>query len=253
MRKIEREPLSDATIEFLWNRRLRVVKAGDDQPASRTDAQYKEAKRLWKQQENLAFDEIKAKLRDGMAPGHGLCMYCEDSGGCAIDHFRPQNAYPTRAFEWENHLWACFLCNTVYKGTQFPLDARGLPLLLDPTRDNPDEHLTLAPNTGKLMARSAKGETTIQVLGFDRRGHLDKNRAMAWRSVQRLLVDFDDSIRRGDSRAAIEAQKDLCHHPHASVLPVLIETLAKPGGDLLVQEKRCAAILDQYPEIRDWL
>lgn len=157
MRKIEREPLSDATLEFLWNRRLLVVKAGDAEPANRTDAQYKEASRLWDLQKNRAFVEIKEKLRDVMAPGHGLCMYCEDSAGSTIDHFRPKDAYPTRTFEWDNHLWACFLCNTVYKGTQFPLDARGLPLLIDPTRDDPAEHLILAPRTGKLEARTAKG------------------------------------------------------------------------------------------------
>lgn len=253
MRKIEREPLSEATIEFLWNRRLLIVKAGDNNPRDRTGAQYQEANRLWNLKENRAFKEIKEKLRDVMAPGHGLCMYCEDSAGSTIDHFRPQAAYPTRTFEWENHLWSCFLCNTVYKGTQFPLDARGLPLLIDPTREDPKEHLTLAPYTGKLEARTSKGESTIQVLGFDRRGHLDKTRAMRWRSVQRVLVDFDDAVLRGDSRAAIEAQKDLCHYPHASVLNVLIETLAKPGGALLVQEKRCAGIIERYPEIRGWV
>lgn len=253
MRKIERVPLSDATTDFLWARRLKVVRAGDERPKDRSDAQYQEANRPWDQQRNLAFDEIKTKLRDAMSPGHGLCMYCEDSAGSTIDHYRPRQLYPTRSFEWDNLLWSCSICNTTYKGAQFPLDARGLPLLIDPTRDDPSEHLTLAPRTGKLEGRTPKGQSTIRVLGFDRRGHLDQRRAMTWRSVQRLLVDFDDSATRGDFRAALAAQKDLCHYPHASVLNVLIETLAKPRGALLVQEKRCEDILARYPEIRDWV
>jgi hypothetical protein len=113
--------------------------------------------------------------------------------------------------------------------------------------------MELLPRFGKLKGLTPKGSKTIEILGFDRRGDLDRTRALAWRSVQRLLVSFDDACATGDWIKALEAQHDLCRQPHSSVLSVLINILDKPGGALLVQEPRCGAILAAYPEIRDWV
>lgn len=256
MMAIERVPLSAATMDFLWRRRLRVVEAGDKaaRPSERQEAQYEEAKSLWQgsYKDNKAFDEIRATLKV-MAPGHQFCMYCEYDHGSTIDHFCPMERDPTRAFTWENQLWSCATCNSTFKGTQFPLDQNGAPLLINPTRDDPREHLAFLPRSGKLAGRTPKGDKTIKILGFDRRGNLDSTRSFAWRSMQRCLVSFDEACRSGDTVRALEAQRDLCLHPHASLLSLLIEILDKPGGALLVQEPRCAAILGAYPEIRGWV
>lgn len=255
MRQIERVPLSQETLGVLWERRCKVVDAGARpmKPGEREEAQYGEAKRLWKQKQNKAFDEIRSALRDDMAPGHGYCMYCEWSHGDTIDHYRPMEKYPTRAFEWDNYLWSCARCNSGFKKTQFPLDKDGLPLLINPTRDDPRAHLDFLPRSGKLEGRTPKGDETISILGFDRRGELDNTRAFAFRNVQRLIVNYEEACAKDDGTRALEIQHDLCCHPHASLLSVLVEILGKPGGTLLVQEPRCAAILAAYPQIRSWV
>ncbi len=256
MRKVDRLPLSEATLDFLWKRRLRIVEAGDKatRQSERQAAQYKEARELWggSYKSNKAFDEVRNALRD-MAPGHGYCMYCEYSHGSAIEHFEPMEKDPLRAFDWDNYLWSCSVCNSNYKGTQFPLDDSGLPLLINPTRDEPREHIEFSPRSGKLSGRTLKGDTTIDVLGFNRRGNLDNTRLLAWRSVQRCLVSYDEACTEGNSVRALEVQRDLCQHPHASLLSLLIEVLEKPGGALLVAERRCGPILAVYPEIKSWI
>jgi uncharacterized protein (TIGR02646 family) len=248
--------LSEATVDFLWARRRRIVEAGDEAPnrSERRKAQAREARTLWEgpYKKNKAFDEIRSTLGE-MAPGHRFCMYCEYNHGRTIDHFCPIDHDPTRAFAWDNYLWSCGICNSEFKGPRFPLDRDGRPLLINPTRDDPREHLGFAPRYGKLVGRTPKGAATIEVLGFDRRGDLDATRLWAWRSVQRCLVDFHEACAGGDTVRSLEVQRDLCKHPHASLLSLLIEILQKPGGALLVAEKRCPAIIAAYPEIRDWV
>lgn len=262
MRAIERVPLSADTMDFLWKRRLRVVAAGEkaapssqrEEAQDRRQAQYAEAQRLWggSYKDNKAFDEVRKVLREDMAPGHGYCMYCEYSPGSTIDHFWPMEKDPTRAFAWDNYLWSCSPCNSDFKGTQFPLDKSGRPLLVNPTRDDPREHLQFTPHDGKLVGCTPKGEKTIQILGFDRRGDLDSTRAFAFRNVQRLIIDYGDACAKDDSARALEAQRDLCCHPHASVLSALIELLESPGGARFVAS-RCADVLAAYPEVRSWV
>ncbi|MFS8064844.1 MAG: hypothetical protein ACMG6S_00605 [Byssovorax sp.] len=256
MKKVDRLPLSETTLDFLWKRRLRIVEAGDKAPrqSERRAAQYKEADDLWggSYKSNKAFEEIRTTLR-AMAPGHELCMYCEYIHGNAIEHFAPMEKYPTSAFAWDNYLWSCTDCNSKYKGTQFPLDERGLPLLVNPTRDEPREHIGVSPLSGKVTGLTAKGSRTIKVLGFDRRGYLEKSRSSAWRAIQHYLVSYDEACTEGDEVRAMVVKTDLCQYPHASLLSLLIEVLEKPGGALLVAERRCGPILATYPEIKSWI
>lgn len=65
-----------------------------------------------------------------MAGARARCFYCSDSRGYAIDHFWPKSIFHQHAFFWPNLMLACFTCNT-RKGTQFPRDAAGNPLLVD--------------------------------------------------------------------------------------------------------------------------
>ena len=60
------------------------------------------------------------------------CMYCLDSHGSAIEHFRPKAAYPARMYHWPNLLLCCTECGRL-KGNQFPLAGRQA-LLIDPSR-----------------------------------------------------------------------------------------------------------------------
>ncbi|HYO53693.1 hypothetical protein [Archangium sp.] len=143
--------------------RTRQVSDAADPPA--------EARRLWAQKDNTAFREIRARLR-AMAPGRERCMYCEDSAAEDIEHFWPRKHFPLRAFDWLNYLLACSCCNSNYKREQFPRDDSGAPLLINPTVDDPMEHLELSPVTGMFTDLTPKGAESIGVFGLNHRSIL---------------------------------------------------------------------------------
>lgn len=97
------------------------------------------------------------------------CIYCCDSRSADVDHFVPIAVDYTKAFNWENFIWVCPECNR-RKGKRFPRDASGRPLIIDPTRLDPWDHLILDTATGLLAPRffgddfDPKGEATLDVL-----------------------------------------------------------------------------------------
>lgn len=152
-----------------------------------------EAKRLWRKTHSTksrraAIAEVRQALGN-MAFGRKRCMYCEDSLGTDIDHFRPKADYPGKTFAWENHLLACSHCNSNEKRSQFPLDAAGDPLLVDPTVDDPLAHLSLVPETGYLSPLTQRGTETERVFGLNRREELMTGRFDAWKAFERIVLD----------------------------------------------------------------
>lgn len=103
-----------------------------------------------------------------MAPGYQRCMYCGDSEGTSVDHFEPIARNPLRTFDWLNHLLACSFCNSSQKGSRFPVDETGRPLLVDPSLEDPFEHMALSLAVGEYRPRTPKGTATIDVLGLNR-------------------------------------------------------------------------------------
>lgn len=127
------------------------------------------------------------------------CVFCEMPlriEGNPVEHFRPkacvQNAgepvddsrYWWLAWTWENLLSACDRCNTTYKRSQFPLEPGTAPLpelsfeldaehplLIDPARVDPREHIRFRWSKGRWtpvpVAGSKLGAKTIEVLGLD--------------------------------------------------------------------------------------
>lgn len=94
-------------------------------------------------------------------------MYCNDSRGTDIEHFWPKATFCEKTFLWENMLLVCAGCNRK-KGNRFPLDSDGMPLLIDPSVDDPWLFFDFVPQTGELAARwrvdidrfDPKGEAT---------------------------------------------------------------------------------------------
>lgn len=129
--------------------------------------------------------EIRARLVEMF---DGKCAYCEsrilhvDYGH--IEHFRPKRGPQGSrvfAFVWTNLLLACGRCNgTENKGTKFPVSSSGKPLLIDPSRDEPGDHLDFivepATEFALVQGADAAGMTTIKVLGLNRPDLL-KNRS----------------------------------------------------------------------------
>jgi hypothetical protein len=119
------------------------------------------------------------------------CMYCVDSHGSDIDHFWPKADFPDRCFLWPNMLLCCTECGR-FKGSRFPLSATGQPMLIDPSAEDPWEHLDFDPDTGNLTARydsssglpSVKGEATVQILLLDQREGIAEGYRRTYRRIQ---------------------------------------------------------------------
>lgn len=71
---------------------------------------------------------------------HHKCAYCEGSVKghevLHIEHYRPQSIYPALAYDWDNLLVACGVCNrSPYKEDRFPLGPEAQQA--EPNRDDP--------------------------------------------------------------------------------------------------------------------
>lgn len=256
MRKLRRLPLGEEAEALLQRRTAQIEEAseGGTVPGG-VEAQRTEASRLWEQERTRAFGEVRDTLR-AMAPEVERCMYCENSEGTDIEHFRPRAAYPTRTFDWQNLLWACSACNSNHKRSRFPCDEAGEPLLIHPVDEDPAEHLAFLPASGRFDPRTRKGEESIAVFGLDRRP-LVEGRRDAWWAVQVLLDSYASACASDDSVRALHAQRVLCRSPFASVLSHLLVLLSGPAVDDLVRLKLIAPgtrlAVETHPAVRDWL
>ncbi len=175
---------------------------------------------------------------------HHKCAYCEMklSSYGDVEHFRPKNAiyklktrggqrgantskertywmdgekpgtwdtgYWWLAYDWDNYLVACEICNQQYKSSLFPVhgghrrrpqkgdETRKKPYILDPYgSEDPAEHLRFT-RVGGIMAknRSRYGRESINVYGLDRANLVDSRSRLASRihgKVRQLLENAD--------------------------------------------------------------
>jgi uncharacterized protein (TIGR02646 family) len=137
------------------------------------------------------------------------CMYCVDSHGCDIEHFRPKARYQARAFRWSNMLLCCTECGR-FKGSQFPM-ANRRSMLIDPTAEDPWHYLDFDPDTGNLTARfdphtndwSPKGATTVAVLRLDRREAMAAGYLTTYRRLTDVLRASLASLANGSLTASM--------------------------------------------------
>jgi len=131
-------------------------------------------------------------------------MYCCDSHGTDIEHFWPKADYPDHMFSWPNFLLCCTECGR-FKGNRFPL-LNGQSALVDPTVDDPWQHLDFDPATGVIVARfnlainaeSPKGTETVRLLQLDRREALNDGYLKSWR---RLAATVDAALQQAQPNA----------------------------------------------------
>ncbi|HEV2148675.1 MAG TPA: hypothetical protein VGR37_14825 [Longimicrobiaceae bacterium] len=127
---------------------------------------------------------------------HSKCCFCESKTGMDgdVEHFRPKAGfsqgpgepiegpgYYWLAYEWSNLLLACPICNQRFKRNLFPLadpaararthrgDPAGEdPLFIDPSRMDPEEHISFRREIPYPVDGSRYGDATIRALGLDR-------------------------------------------------------------------------------------
>ncbi|WP_405389284.1 HNH endonuclease [Streptomyces sp. NBC_01102] len=168
-----------------------------------------------------------------MAPGHERCMYCGDNQGSDIDHFEPLSAAPLRTFEWENHLLACTVCNSHHKRHVFPRDEAGNPLLIDPTIQDPLDHLHLVLGTGLYRGLTPQGESSIDVFGLNARGALVKGRHDAYRTAVLFLEQWRVAADKGQTDKARLTVRIAWDRPLADVLASMFHQAAYPAAEML--------------------
>ncbi len=216
-------------------RRQHRVNAADDPP--------QEAVKTWRSFKGKARDDVLVALQD-MCWGLQRCMYCQDSLGTDIDHFRPKVDYPERSYEWDNYILACSHCNSNYKRDKFPVKD-GKELLVDPTSVDPSRHLALSLDTGNYVGLDEVGVETIKVFGLNRDVCV-QGRRTAWIALCALIRDYERSS--DDARAEI---LDCCKKfPFQDVRHALARTISgSDRADVVPAEVR--AVVSRHRELLD--
>ena len=122
------------------------------------------------------------------------CAFCESIVTAVsyqnVEHFRPKSIYPSLAYEWENLLFACTVCNSGYKKTQFPLldnsqpaldennpcalDASDTNALINPCEEDPQDFFSFDDEW--IACLNKRAEITRDVCGLNREALLDERR-----------------------------------------------------------------------------
>lgn len=240
MRRIERRALPAWATKELSRIQDAVTAAVD--PAA-------DAERRWANgPAPTTFQEIRATLA-AMSGPIPRCMYCEHNEGGAIDHFYPKRAHPSRAFVWENYLWACANCNSNFKRDHDPGEEG--KELVDPTdaATQPADHLLLIPTTGRFEGRDRRGENSVSVfdLNGDRTGRtLAQQRMHTFRKLQILILDRAIHLGAGDEQGGEEVRQCILGEPFPCVLEYLL-TLAQDPERAVVLRPGVADALAAYP------
>jgi hypothetical protein len=162
----------------------------------------KHAERMWKR--NTVRRDVYPPVREAleeMAPGIDCCMYCGNHMADTVDHYVPKSRCALRTFYWPNLLLACSTCNTRFKGNKHRSDGLVGSLLIDPTREDPFDHLDLGLASGvyRPVEGSAKGEWTIEVCGLNE-GKRPRVRAEGWLNLADDLQGWAQARAAGDVR-----------------------------------------------------
>ncbi len=160
-------------------------------------------------QQKIDFDSGKPKFEiDSSIYGHktvksalkktqfNKCCFCEANVTAVshgdVEHFRPKGGWQQKegdalsevgyywlAYEWDNLLFSCQICNQTYKKNYFPLEnpadralnhnhtiEREKALIINPSLENPNEHIVFKKEF--VVAITLKGTETIKRTGIDR-------------------------------------------------------------------------------------
>ncbi|MEN9867087.1 MAG: hypothetical protein RL748_2677 [Pseudomonadota bacterium] len=165
------------------------------------------------------------------------CCYCEYKPRKPfnpVEHYRPKaeakrkpgstdrHGYWWLAWNWDNLLFSCQICNSSAKGSHFPLahgstalqaeempPGKEQPLLLNPRLDNPVLHLQFIWQDAKTdpegwyvhpLNASERGEKTIEIMKLNAPAHLDARTDYLSNFMGGLLEEFNDPAKTDNER-----------------------------------------------------
>ncbi|PZM12908.1 hypothetical protein [Rhizobium tubonense] len=99
----------------------------------------------------------------------GKCAYCEASTDVVahgdVEHFRPKSTYWWLAYDFDNYVFACQICNQIYKGDNFPISGQRLGSPLLPNAQPADAQLTQLVQTLVRDVTSTTDEELVALWG----------------------------------------------------------------------------------------
>ncbi|MDI1459867.1 hypothetical protein QEZ54_02700 [Catellatospora sp. KI3] len=110
-------------------------------------------------------------------------------------------------------------------------------LLIDPTVDDPSDHLALALSVGEYRPRTDKGQHTIVVLRLNRAVLVD-GRQQARRVIELALPGWHDAMRLGDRRRMNECLLTIRMQPFAEVITAMLLAAVQPGAEVVFRHDR---------------
>lgn len=224
----------------------RMAEATERIRAAPLDERYAKAHAAW------GNSTIRRTIRThlaGMAPGIERCMYCTENRGTSVDHFEPVARNPLRTFDWLNHLLACTTCNSHEKRDQFPVDGNGRPLLIDPTAEDPFDHLLLTLSLGVYRSLTPKGQATIDVCGLNKPG-LTNGRKNARNVVELALRGWDLARARDRSDEMRKLVQTVQEQPFADVCQSMLRQALSPGAAVVFDDSPDVLALLRTDELR---
>ena len=169
---------------------------------------------------------------------HNKCCFCESKFSHIaygdVEHFRPKAGYKQNqqdtlhkpsyywlAYQWDNLLLSCQICNQRYKKNLFPLlnptvRARNhqdsiedeTPLLINPTKVNPEDYISFRQEVAYSIDDNPYGEVSIDGLGLNRT-ELEEKRREKLNILLRLFDILLQSQRFPDDVKLQDIAKDI--------------------------------------------
>ncbi|MFI6389468.1 HNH endonuclease [Nonomuraea sp. NPDC050540] len=238
MIRIERRELPSTIVKKLRDKTGKLAAAGSKPVRARS---------MWRGAKALQRD-----LRDQlqlMAMGINCCMYCGDGLSPDIDHFEPLSLAPERTFDWLNHLLACAHCNSHHKRDLFPRDQLGRPMLVDPTCEEPADHLEFILSTGDYEPLTVRGEITVETFKLNRDA-LRRSRLAAVHMFSSMLRDRSRAMADGNHGRVEEVTASLREQPFAGVLYAMLAYKDQPAAALVIGTDTLQALSD--PTVNFW-
>lgn len=203
------------------------------------EAQYVLANNLFKSKKTKAWEDVRQKL-SAVAPGGDSCFYCERDRYRDIEHIFPKRHYPERAFDWDNYIYACTICNQDKKGDKFGTLAGhvltrfdrswpynralpiGIPALINIRHENPLDFLRLDLTTGVFVETGDKqmqlrASFTIDLFDLNS-NELPRHRLLALGTYLDYLGRWLKAYDAGDVKKTRILEAELVTLPHPTVL-----------------------------------
>ena len=188
MRRVQRQDLPKQALSYLAKRAADAETQSQKGTLNHT--------KHWKTSRETQTLKNVLRVLQQMMGRRERCMYCVDSHGCDIEHFRPKANFPSLIYHWENLLLCCTECGR-FKGDRFP-EANGMAQLIDPSIEEPWDFLDFDPGTGIISARfnlanddyDARGAATTDLLQLDRREAVAAGYLASFRTLTAKIQHF---------------------------------------------------------------